>query len=94
MSYYELAKRSPDRRFLPILERLGYGPKRKKKKVAKPAQAEPAQPEPVQEPDAEPVDERIALRAEYEEVTGKRPFSGWSADELRARMAAAREAEG
>lgn len=93
MSYYELAKRSPDRRFLPILERLGYGPKRKKK-AAKSAPVQPAQPEPVQEPDAEPVDERIALRAEYEEVTGKRPFSGWSADELRARMAAAREAEG
>lgn len=30
------------------------------------------------------------LRAEYERVVGKRPFNGWSADELRAKITAAK----
>jgi hypothetical protein len=29
-------------------------------------------------------------RAEYERVIGKRPFMGWNADELRAKIAAAK----
>lgn len=43
-----------------------------------------AKPEPVA-----PVDERIALRAEYEAKFGKKPFGGWSADLLREKIAAA-----
>ncbi len=33
-----------------------------------------------------PLDEVADLRAEYTEQFGKRPFMGWSADELRERM--------
>lgn len=34
-------------------------------------------------------DPRKALRAEYEQKLGKKPFSGWDADELKRRIAAA-----
>lgn len=34
----------------------------------------------------EPVDEMTALRAEYFEKLGKRPFNGWDADTLHAKM--------
>lgn len=33
-----------------------------------------------------PADNLTALRAEYTEKLGKRPFPGWDADELRRRM--------
>lgn len=32
-------------------------------------------------------DEMVTLRAEYAERLGKRPFNGWDADTLRAKMA-------
>lgn len=35
----------------------------------------------------EPTEDLPALRAEYQEKMGKRPFPGWGADELRKRMA-------
>lgn len=36
---------------------------------------------------AEPeVDDLSALRAEYQDVVGKKAFHGWSADELRAKI--------
>lgn len=35
---------------------------------------------------AEPVDELAELRAEYQEKVGKRPYHGWDADELRAKI--------
>ena len=41
---------------------------------------------------AEPVaddDEITALRAEYQDVVGKKAYHGWSADELRAKIAEA-----
>lgn len=34
-----------------------------------------------------PEDDLTALRAEYTEVVGRRPFMGWDGDELRRRMA-------
>lgn len=39
------------------------------------------------------IDDLTALRADYQEVFGKRPFNGWDADTLRARIAAAIEAD-
>lgn len=43
---------------------------------------------------AEPVvDDLTALRAEYQDVVGKRAYYGWDADELRAKIDAAK-AEG
>lgn len=44
------------------------------------------------ETQAAPVDERKALRAEYEKVIGKPPYMGWNADELRSRITVARAA--
>lgn len=38
---------------------------------------------------AAPVDDRVALRAEYKTKTGKNPFGGWSAEILREKIAAA-----
>ena len=41
---------------------------------------------------AEPVaddDDLAALRAEYQDVVGKKAYHGWSADELRAKIAEA-----
>ena len=38
---------------------------------------------------AEGKEEIAGLREHYKKVTGKRPFPGWGADELRARMDAA-----
>ena len=32
------------------------------------------------------VDEMAALRAEYEDLAGKRPFMGWDAETLRAKI--------
>lgn len=40
-------------------------------------------------PLAAPVDERVALRAEYEAKLGKKPFGGWDADTLREKIDAA-----
>ena len=43
---------------------------------------------------AEPVaddDEITALRAEYQDVVGKKAYHGWSADELRAKIAEAKD---
>lgn len=37
-----------------------------------------------------PIKDRAALRAEYAEVLGKRPFSGWDEATLAAKIAAAR----
>lgn len=34
-------------------------------------------------------EELTELRAQYQDVVGKRPFHGWDADELRARIASA-----
>jgi hypothetical protein len=43
------------------------------------------------DPDAEKPsegdDERPALRAEYERVIGKKPYMGWTAEELRQKIA-------
>jgi hypothetical protein len=36
------------------------------------------------------LDERVALRTEYEKTLGKPPFLGWSADLLREKIAAAK----
>lgn len=43
----------------------------------------------VKKPASAPADERDALRAAYQNKVGKRPFMGWDADTLRAKIAAA-----
>lgn len=55
---------------------------------------EPAKPVKAEKPEKAPADDTSkddikALRAEYQKKTGKKPFTGWSADQLREKMAAA-----
>lgn len=40
------------------------------------------------------IDERAALRAEYQEKLGKKAFPGWSAEQLRENIAAGGTGEG
>jgi len=77
-TYMTRALQSRDRRFATVLGKLGYA-------------AQEVAPEAVDEPLA--VDDLAALRAEYLEVVGKRPFHGWDADALREKIAAAKAGE-
>ena len=72
--YMTRAMKSKDPRFARILSKLGYD---RRDMVA---QSEPAGP--VQ-------DDLTDLRAEYQEVVGKKPYHGWSAEEIRSRIAQA-----
>jgi len=72
-AYMDRAMRHSDRRFASILGKMGY-----QTRELRPA------PEPVV-----PVDDIVALRADYERVVGKRPFMGWDAGTLRTKIAEA-----
>ena len=72
--YMDRAMRAADPRFARILSKLGYG--RRDMVAAK-----------AQESEADAMD---ALRAEYQDVVGKRAYHGWSAEELREKIAAAK----
>lgn len=74
-SYMNRALRSRDPRYAFILGRLGY---RRRDLVA----GDPIQPD---------ADDMVALRGEYQDVVGKRPFNGWDADTLRARIDEAKD---
>jgi len=76
-SYMDKALRSNDPRYARVLSKLGYD---RRDMVAAPIKAAP-QP-----------DETAALRADYERIVGKRPFMGWDAEMLRAKIAEARAA--
>lgn len=66
--------RASDPRFARILGKLGY--QRSDMEAAK-----------AQEAEADALD---GLRAEYQDVVGKRAYHGWSAEELREKIAAAK----
>ena len=72
--YMDRAMRAADPRFARILGKLGY--QRSDMEAAKDQEAE--------------ADAMDALRAEYQDVVGKRAYHGWSADELREKIAAAK----
>lgn len=76
-TYMDRALQSRDPRFARILGRLGY---ERRDMVAA-------------EPDADVVsdDDLTALRAEYLDAVGKKPFHGWDADTLRDKIAEAKE---
>jgi hypothetical protein len=78
-SYMTRALKARDPRFARILGKMGYAgaPVEEPKKVKKVPKS----------------DERTMLRAEYERVMKKRPFSGWDATELRTRIADATKDE-
>lgn len=61
--------------------------------VAKKIELFGGEPEPENETPTtdEPVDDIPALRDEYQQVVGRKAFHGWGADELRQRIADAKE---
>ena len=61
-------------------------------KIAAPPKSVAAKVSKASKVEAEP-DELATVRAEYQEKVGKRPFMGWDADTLRAKMAEAAEPE-
>lgn len=75
-TYMDRALRSRDPRFARVLGKLGYATRHLVAKA----------------PGASSEDDLDAARARYQEVLGKRPYHGWSADELREKIAAAGEA--
>jgi len=74
LSYMDRALRAQDPRYARILGELGYG--RRDMQAAHPA------------PD--PEEEMKALREEYQSVIGKRPYHGWDAETLKAKIAEAK----
>ena len=73
--YMDRAMRAADPRFARVLGKLGY--QRTDMTAAK-----------VEEAEASELD---ALREEYKDAVGKRAYHGWSAEELREKIAAAKE---
>lgn len=66
------------RRYADVLQKLGRGTY-----MTRDMRAQPVLP-------ADPiVDELVALRAQYQDVVGKRPFHGWDAETIRQKIAEA-----
>lgn len=85
-SYMTRAMRARDPRFATILGKLGYS------SAGLPAEkpmGSKAQRQASAAPDA-PFDALPALRKQYQEVVGKRPFNGWDAETLQAKIAEAK----
>lgn len=82
-TYWDKALKSRDPRFAQVLSRLGYATRHMQADVAAPVVAAPAS-----EPDskAEVSEDLTDLRAQYQEIFGKKPYHGWDADELRKRI--------
>ena len=70
--YMDRALKAKDPRFARILGKLGYD---RRDMVA------------ADEAGDAPADDLTALRAEYQEAVGKKPYHGWDADTLRAKIA-------
>ena len=79
-SYMDRALRHKDPRYARILDKMGYGTRHM---VAASVPVDPVSDE------ADEGDELAQLRAQYQEVMGKRPFHGWDAETLKAKMAEA-----
>lgn len=82
-TYWDKALKSRDPRFAQVLSRLGYATRHMRADVAAPFVAAPAS-EPA--PKAEVGEDLADLRAQYQEIVGKKPYHGWGADELRKRI--------
>lgn len=74
LSYMDRALRAQDPRYARILGKLGYG----RRDMQAAAQA----------PD--PEEELKALREQYQDVVGKRPYHGWDAETLKGKIAEAK----
>lgn len=80
------------RRYADVLRRLGRGTYTTRDMQAQPVihpDAHAAAPNAAEEAP----DDLAALRAEYQEVVGKRAFHGWDADTLRQKIAEAGQGE-
>lgn len=77
-SYMTRAMKARDPRFATILGKLGY--------ERTDMQAADAQPKRKASPKPAAAGDIKALRAEYQKVVGKRPFNGWDADTLKAKI--------
>lgn len=77
-SYMTRAMKARDPRFATILGKLGYERTDMQSADAKPKRK--ASPKPAAVSDIK------VLRAEYQKVVGKRPFNGWDADTLKAKI--------
>ena len=74
--YMDRAVKAKDPRFARILGKLGYD---RRDMVA------------ADEAGGAPADDITSLRAEYQDVVGKKAFHGWSAEALRAKIAEAKD---
>lgn len=90
MTYWDKALKSRDPRFAQVLSRLGYATRHMQADVAAPVVAAPAS-EPT--PKAEVGEDLADLRAQYQEIVGKKPYYGWDAEELQRRIKEAYAAE-
>lgn len=77
-SYMTRAMKARDPRFATILGKLGY--------ERTDMQAADAQPKRKVSPKPAAASDIKALRAEYQKLVGKRPFNGWDADTLKAKI--------
>lgn len=82
-TYWTKALKSRDPRFAQVLSRLGYATRHMQADIAAPVVAVPASGPTIE---AEVGEELADLRAQYQEIVGKRPYHGWDADELRKRI--------
>lgn len=80
-TYWTKALKSRDPRFAQVLSRLGYATRHMQADIAAPVVAAPAS-----EPTPEVGEELADLRAQYQEIVGKKPYYGWDVDELRKRI--------
>lgn len=81
-SYMTRALKARDPRFARVLGKLGYPGGTVVQEPKKASRTTKATSKKVPDQDA-----RTMLRAEYERVVGKRPFTGWSAEELQTKIA-------
>lgn len=89
-SYMTRAMQARDPRFARVLSRLGY--ERTDMVVTEPAEKKPATSTNTPAPKGKVAEGRdlTALRKQYQEVIGKKPFAGWDAETLQAKIAAAK----
>jgi hypothetical protein len=76
-SYMTRAMKARDPRFADILGKLGYETR----------EQAPADATPPQAPKGDGAPDLATLRQRYKDVVGKKPFNGWDADTLAAKIA-------
>jgi hypothetical protein len=89
-SYMTRAMQARDPRFARVLSRLGY--ERTDLIAAEPTEKKPAavKSTSVSSGKIAKGEDRAALRKQYQEVIGKKPFAGWDAETLKAKIAEAK----